>query len=84
MKDTPTAIIFLDGVKDADIKRLDQLLSSEQSSKAVKNLTYVILANTGMSDALLNQQIAQSIMTTSIRRSQKLQRPNRIVRRARK
>ena len=81
MKETPTAIIFLDGVKDGDIKRLESLLNSEQGSKTVKKLTYVIVGNSGLSETFLNTDILKNILTTAIRREEKLKKGNRKSRR---
>jgi len=81
LKETPTAIIFLDGVNTADIKRFQQLLESEQSAKSVKNLTFVLLGNTGLGDTLFNPEIIKNLLSTAIRRQQKLDTSNRKSRR---
>lgn len=72
MKDTPTAVIFLDGVKPADIKRFQQLLESKESNKAIKNMTFVIMGNTGLADTLMNQEVVKALLTTAVKRDMKL------------
>ena len=84
MKETPTCIIFIDGITPKELKKFSKLIASEQSQKAVKDLTHVILAGTGMSTAILNQNIAKAILTTALRRDQKLESKNRKSRRTKK
>ena len=84
MKDTPTCIIFIDGITPKELKKFSKLIASEQSQKAVKDLTHVILAGTGMSDSILNPEIAKAILATSLRRQKKLIESNRKSRRKKK